>query len=280
MDYYELLGVSKSASEKDLKSAFKKKAMQYHPDKGGDPDKFKEINEAYQVLSDTQKRQMYDQFGTADPQQVNQNQTYHFNAGNMNDMFNQMFGGMGPFGFGGPQRQRTNKNIRLNYTIDFKNVFTGAGNTITFNLPSGRTEILDVRIPEGVKDGDTIRFQGYGDDSIPNLPRGDLEVSIRVKYPPGWRRDGNNIYTKVNINMLDLLTGTKVDVNTPEGKSISLTIPAGTNPGTTFSINGYGIPVIRTTQRGNLYVEIGCITPKLQDRHIQQIQKIKRDVTK
>ena len=80
--------------------------------------------------------------------------------------------------------------------------------------------------------------------------------------------------------MLDLLTGTKVDVNTPEGKSISLTIPAGTNPGTTFSINGYGIPVIRTTQRGNLYVEIGCITPKLQDRHIQQIQKIKRDVTK
>ena len=97
MDYYELLGVSKSASEKDLKSAFKKKAMQYHPDKGGDPDKFKQINEAYQVLSDTQKRQMYDQFGTADPQQVNQNQTYHFNAGNMNDMFNQMFGGMGPF---------------------------------------------------------------------------------------------------------------------------------------------------------------------------------------
>ena len=94
MDYYELLGVTKSSSDKELKSAFKNKAMQYHPDKGGDPEKFKQINEAYQVLSDTQKRQMYDQFGTADPQQVNQhqNQSFHFDSGNMGNVFEQMFG--------------------------------------------------------------------------------------------------------------------------------------------------------------------------------------------
>ena len=280
MDYYELLGVTKSSSDKELKTAFKNKAMQYHPDKGGDPEKFKQINEAYQVLSDTQKRQMYDQFGTADPQQVNQNrsQSFHFNSGNMGDVFEQMFGG-GPFGFA-QQRPRKNKDIRLNYTIDFKDVFTGGGNTITFKLPNGQNEILDVRIPEGMKDGDTLRFTGYGDNSIPNLPRGDLSVVIRVRYPPGWRVDGNNIYTKISVGMLDLLTGTKIDINTPEGKSISLTIPTGTNPGTTFSINGYGIPVMRTKQRGNLYVEIGCQTPKLSEKNLQLIENIKRDITK
>ena len=280
MDYYELLGVTKSSSDKELKTAFKNKAMQYHPDKGGDPEKFKQINEAYQVLSDTQKRQMYDQFGTADPQQVNQNQSqsFHFNSGNMGDVFEQMFGA-GPFGFA-QQRPRKNKDIRLNYTIDFKDVFTGGGNTITFKLPNGQNEILDVRIPEGMKDGDTLRFTGYGDNSIPNLPRGDLSVVIRVRYPPGWRVDGNNIYTKISVGMLDLLTGTKIDINTPEGKSISLTIPTGTNPGTTFSINGYGIPVMRTKQRGNLYVEIGCQTPKLSEKNLQLIENIKRDITK
>ena len=91
MDYYELLGVSRDASEKELKSAFKKKAMQHHPDKGGNPDTFKQINEAYQTLSDNEKRQMYDQYGTADPQQLNQNQEFHFNSGNFQDVFSQMF---------------------------------------------------------------------------------------------------------------------------------------------------------------------------------------------
>ena len=117
MDYYELLGVSRDASEKELKSAFKKKAMQHHPDKGGNPDKFKQINEAYQILSDNEKRQMYDQYGTADPQQLNQNQEFHFNSGNFQDVFSQMFGDQNPFGFGFQQRRpQRNKDIRLNYT--------------------------------------------------------------------------------------------------------------------------------------------------------------------
>ena len=257
MDYYELLGVSRSASEKELKSAFKKKAMQYKPDKGGDSEKFKQVNEAYQILSDTQKRQMYDQFGTADPQNINQPNQFHFNAGNMGDIFSQMFNDTNNFGFSftQPRRQQKNKDIRLHYTLNLKEVYTGTGATISFKLPNGRNEVIDV-------------------------PRGDLIVTIKVTMPPKWRRDKQNLYTKINVGLLDLITGTNIEVNTPEGKTISLNIPAGTKPNTTFSIPGHGIPVVRSNVRGALYVEIGVIMPRLNDEQINAIERIKRDITK
>tara|TARA_B100001287_G_C22660874_1_gene520289 strand:- start:631 stop:1479 length:849 start_codon:yes stop_codon:yes gene_type:complete len=282
MDYYELLGVSRSASEKELKSAFKKKAMQYHPDKGGDSEKFKQVNEAYQTLSDKQKRQMYDQFGTADPQNINQPNQFHFNAGNMGDIFSQMFNDTNNFGFSftQPRRQQKNKDIRLHYTLNLKEVYTGTGATISFKLPNGRNEVIDVKIPAGMQDNDHVKFQGYGDDSIAGLPRGDLIVTIKVSMPPKWRRDKQNLYTKINVGLLDLITGTNIEVNTPEGKTISLNIPAGTKPNTTFSIPGHGIPVVRSNVRGALYVEIGVIMPRLNDEQINAIERIKRDITK
>ena len=282
MDYYELLGVSRSASEKELKSAFKKKAMQYHPDKGGDSEKFKQVNEAYQTLSDKQKRQMYDQFGTADPQNINQPNQFHFNAGNMGDIFSQMFNDTNNFGFSftQPRRQQKNKDIRLHYTLNLKEVYTGTGATISFKLPNGRNEVIDVKIPAGMQDNDHVKFQGYGDDSIAGLPRGYLIVTIKVSMPPKWRRDKQNLYTKINVGLLDLITGTNIEVNTPEGKTISLNIPAGTKPNTTFSIPGHGIPVVRSNVRGALYVEIGVIMPRLNDEQINAIERIKRDITK
>ena len=194
MDYYELLGVSRDASEKELKSAFKNKAMQHHPDKGGNPDTFKQINEAYQTLSDKEKRQMYDQYGTADPQQLNQNQEFHFNSGNFQDVFSQMFGDQNPFGFGFQQRRpQRNKDIRLNYTISLKEAYTGTATTISYKLPSGKQEILEVKIPAGVDENSQVKFQGYGDNSIQGLPRGDLIVSLRIKMPSNWRRDRQNM---------------------------------------------------------------------------------------
>ena len=279
MDYYELLGVPKNASDQDLKSAFKKKAMQYHPDKGGDPEKFKQINEAYQILSDAEKRQMYDQYGTADPQQF-QNQ-HNFNSGNFQDIFGQMFGNDNPFNFQFRQRQpQKNKDIRLNYTIDLKDVYTGTANTISYNLPNGKTEILDVRIPAGVDESSKVKFPGYGDNTIAGLPRGDLLVSIKVRMPNNWRRDRQNIWTKVNVGLLDLLTGTNIEVNTPEDKKIALNIPPGTKPNTTFSVPGHGLPVIRSSTKGVLYIEVGASMPNLNANHLKQIEEIKRDITK
>ena len=280
MDYYELLGVSRSASDKELKSAFKNKAMQFHPDKGGDPEKFKQVNEAYQTLSNSEKRKMYDQFGTADPQKLNQNTNFHFNSGNMGDIFSTMFGDGNNFGFNftQPRRPQKNKDIRLHYTLTLKEVFTGTGATISYKLPNGRSEVIDVKIPAGMQDNDHVKFQGYGDDTIVGLPRGDLVVTIKVKMPSNWRRDKQNLWTKMNVGYLDLLTGTSIEVNTPEGKTISLNVPAGTKPNTTFSILGHGIPVIRSNVRGALYVEVGVIMPRLNNEQMQAIERIKKDI--
>lgn len=270
-DYYETLGVSRNASEKDLKTAFRKLAAKHHPDAGGDAEKFKEINEAYNTLKDPQKRQMYDQYGTADPQQMGGNPFGNFEfEGDINDLFGTFFGQ----GFGQPRR-RQNRNISLSYTIDFRDVFNGVGNTISYKLPSGKQEVIDVRIPAGVKNGDSVRVQGYGDDSIQGIPRGDLIIKVRVNGLRDWRREGDNIYTVRQLDVFDLLLGSKVPIETPDGKKITINIPAGTNPDTTLSVSGYGVPNVNTSRKGNLFVTIKGKTPKLDDNDIEAIRKIK-----
>jgi len=275
-DYYDTLGVSRNASEKDLKTAFRKLAAKHHPDAGGDAEKFKEINEAYNTLKDPQKRQMYDQYGTADPQQMggnpfgNGNFSFTGSPEDLQDIFGTFFGQ----GFGQPRR-RQNRNISINYTIEFKDVFNGVGNTISYKLPSGKQEVIDVRIPAGVKNGDSVRVQGYGDDSIQGMSRGDLIIKIRVNGLKNWRREGDDVYTMKELDVFDLLLGTKIPLDTPDNKHITINIPAGTNPGTTLSVTGYGTPNVNTSRRGNLYVTVKGITPKLEQNELEEIRKVK-----
>jgi curved DNA-binding protein len=278
-DYYETLGVSKNASEKDLKTAFRKLAAKHHPDAGGDAEKFKEINEAYNTLKDPQKRQMYDQYGTADPQQMggnpfgNGNFSFTGSPEDLQDIFGTFFGQ----GFGQPRR-RQNRSISINYTIEFKDVFNGVGNTISYKLPSGKQEVIDVRIPAGVKNGDSVRVQGYGDDSIKGMPRGDLIIKVRVRGLANWRREGDDVYTMKELDIFDLLLGTKIPLNTPDNKHITINIPAGTNAGTTLSVTGYGTPNVNTSRRGNLYVTVKGITPKLEQNELEEIRKVKNGI--
>src|SRR5210317_233363 len=242
-DYYDKLGISRNASASEIKQAYRRKAKDLHPDKGGDPKTFQEINEAYDTLKDPNKKQMYDQYGTSDPQQMGGNPfgNSHFSftgdPQDIQDIFGSFFGQ----GFAQPRR-RQNRNISIGYTIDFKDVFNGIGTTLSYQLPSGKREILDVRIPAGVKDGDSVRVQGYGDDSYAGLPRGDLMIKIRVKNLAGWKRDGSDIYTNIDVDLLDLILGCKIPVQTPDNKQITITIAPGTNPGTTLSVTGYGVP--------------------------------------
>ena len=271
-DYYNTLGVPKSASDKEIKQAFRKKAMEYHPDKGGDPDKFKAINEAYNTLKDPQKKQMYDQYGTADPQQMGGNPFggFEFN-GDMNDIFSTFFGQ----GFNQRRRPMRNKDIRLGYKLSFLDVYTGTGATISYKLPSGKTEIIDVKIPAGMKHGDHVQFQGYGDDSIKELPRGNLIVQLSIPNPHGFKRDGENLYTELQVDIFDLLLGKNIPIKTPEHKAIMLNIPPGTNNGVTMNVTGHGVPQVNTNRRGNLYVTLKAITPKLTTEELNKIKEIK-----
>lgn len=277
-DYYETLGVSKNASEKDLKTAFRKLAAKHHPDAGGDAEKFKEINEAYNTLKDPQKRQMYDQYGTADPQQMGGNPFGGFNfTGNPEDL-QDIFGTFFGQGFGQPRRQMRNKDIRLGYKLSFIDVYTGTGATISYKLPSGKTEVIDVKIPPGLKNNDHIQFQNYGDDSIKGAPRGTLIVQVKIPNPTGFVRDGQHLHTEIVCDSLDLILGKNLSITTPEHKKIALNIQPGTNNGVVLNVTGHGVPDVNTKVRGNLYVKVKALTPKLNEQERQKIREIKNGI--
>jgi DnaJ-class molecular chaperone len=262
MDYYSILGVPKNASQDDIKKAYKKQSMKHHPDRGGNEAEFKKVNEAYQTLGDPQKRAEYD----------NPQPQFRFNSQDFNGHpFEDIFGG---FGFGGRPRQRAkNRDIQIAYTIDLRDSYNGIGTTITYRMPSGKTETLDLRIPPGVKNGDVVRVQGYGDDSHPQLPRGDLLVRLRMRIPKGWDVDGFDLITSTRVSVFDLLLGTEVLIDTPEGKTINLKVPKGSQSGTTFSITGHGLPSQHGGHRGKIYVKVFSDIPKIDDEDL--LNKIK-----
>jgi len=281
-NYYETLGVSKNASDKELKTAFRKLAAKHHPDAGGDEEKFKQINEAYNTLKDPQKRTMYDQFGTADPQQAQARQSYNFSQnspfGNFNftgnpedlqDLF-AMFGQGMNTRYSPPK----NKDIGLTYTLNFEDIFKDKLVTLQYGLPNGKKEIVDVKIPAGVKNGDTVRVTGHGDHTIKHLPRGNLILKIRVNGLKGWQREGDDIHTIKQISVLDLILGSQIDLTTPEGNSLKVKVPKGTQPGTVLSMAGYGVPNVNTSKRGNLYLQLKGVVPKFTEEQLDALRKV------
>lgn len=277
MDYYQILGVSKSASESEIKKAFKAKSMEHHPDRGGNEAKFKEINEAYQTLKDPQKRAEYDnpqpQIDMSSPFGFHTQQPFGGFGGQFGEIFKEFyFGGQG-------HRQARNKDVKIGYTIDFIEVYEGKHVSASYKLPSGKKEVADITIPAGVKDGDTIRFAGLGDNSIPHAPRGNLDVIIKVRPLKGWTREGDNIITVRTLDVFDLLLGTSIELNLPNNKTFSLNISAGTKPGVTFAIHGHGIPNTQTGRTGNVLVKIESHIPKVVDKNIlNKIKEIKNEI--
>jgi len=263
MDYYSTLGVSKNASDKELKQAYKKASMQHHPDRGGDEAKFKQINEAYSTLKDPQKRGMYDH------QQNGGGQAFNFNTGGFEEAMRQanaQYGNM--FGQGFANRTPRNQDIHVRADITLADVITGKSVVIQYRTQTGRIEKVTVDIPRGAKHGDTVRYQGLGDDGHPRYPRGDLHVKINVKKIRNWERDKDNLITKNVINVFDLLLGCVIIVKTLEGKQVKVTIPKGTRIGQVFSVPGYGVPNLQTGRRGNLYVEVDANIPVINDEVI------------
>jgi len=278
MDYYKLLGVARNATPEEIKKTYRKLAMQHHPDRnGGDDTKFKQIQEAYATLSDLQKRSEYDN------PQPKFNNSRGFNAGGNTGSFEDLFRqySTNP-GFGGQQsRQPRNRDVTIEYRLTFEELFTGKAVNIQYRLPSGKTEILDAAVPPGVKQNDSVRFGGMGDDSFPQVPRGNLVLNIKVQPHPTWTRDNDNIITTENISVFDLMLGTNIEISTPANKHFSLTIPKGTKPGTVFSISGQGVPNVNTRRPGNAHIKVEADIPKIKDEEIlQRLKDIKDEINK
>ena len=278
-DYYGILGVPKTASADDIKKAFRKAAMKHHPDRGGDQARFKEINEAYDILSDNEKRKLLDQ--GIDPNNPNQRSYRSHNFGgfdNMEDIFSN-FGfnfGFGPNGFTGSRTQpQRNKSLNVNMTLSLEEAYTGVNKNISVKYPGGKEKTLGINIPPGVDNGMAIRYTGMGDDSITGLPAGDLTIVINVAGHPVFAREGLNLLADVTVDAFDSMIGSSVEIVTLDHRTLQVMIPAGTQPGTTLGLKNEGMK----DQHGNvgkLYIRVNVSLPKITDPHkINLIQQLK-----
>ncbi|MFO7750388.1 MAG: J domain-containing protein [Desulfobacteraceae bacterium] len=281
-DYYKILGVGKDASDSEIKKAYRKLALKYHPDKtkGNKEDeaKFKEISEAYAVLSDKEKRQQYDTYGSADFQQ-RYSQEDIFRNFDLGDIFKEFgFGGGGfssrgggmggnPFsqGMGGRGRgQRQNikgNDFEYEVALSLDEVITGTKKTVTINHGSINDSIT-VKIPKGLLPGKKIRVAGRGDASPYGGQRGDLYIKSKLLADPRFSVEENNVYVTQPIKLTEALLGTKKEVATPLGREISLNIPPGTRHKAKMRLAEQGIPYLNKSRCGDLFVVIHVDMPK------------------
>lgn len=259
-DYYQTLGLSKNASEAEIKAAYRKKALEWHPDRNKDPkaaEKFKEINQAYEVLSDAQKKQNYDQFGSAEPQQGPFNYSYQ-TYGNQNpfegvdfggfsdpfEIFEQFFGGSG--GFSSTRQGRRRQVYSLE--ISFLEAVRGAEKEVQIG-----NRAMKIKIPAGVDNGSRVRF-------------GDFDLVLSVRPDKTFQRDGQNIYVTKEIDYPEAVLGTNIEVPTIDGP-VTLKIPSGTQPESLIRLRDRGI------KGGDQYVRVKIKIPTRLSREQSEILK-------
>ncbi len=281
-DYYKVLGVSKTATADEIKKKFRKLAFKYHPDKTkGNKEKeqkFKEINEAYAVLSDPEKRQQYDTFGSAGfNQRFSQEDIFRdfdpsslfrdFGMGGFDDFFGQQRRGRQSSNFGGFQqqfRQRERhsvkgKDMESELVVSLENVFEGTKKSLVLHGQS-----INVKIPKGVESGKRLRLHGKGGKSPYGGPSGDLFLKLTVAPHKIFERKGADLIVKKVISLPDAVLGSKIEIPTIEGKTLSIKVPAGTQPSSKLRIRKKGLPQTNapTATRGDLIIEINIQIPK------------------
>ena len=284
-NFYDVLGVSKSASDDEIRKAFRKLAAKYHPDAGGDEQKFKEISEAYNTLSNPEKRKEYDQLlmfggipGADCGGSGGRNHTYTYTGGmNWDDILGSTRNGDGAFSgfdfssiFGGPGAQGRAANrpakggdLTLEINVSAEEAFTGATRKVSFTVPStGERQTLTVKVPAGAVDGGKLRYRGRGENGVNGGERGDLVVTTRVAEHPLWKRDGADVRMELPISICEAALGAQVDVPTPGGEVVRLKVPAGTQDGKTFRFRDLGAPDVKNKgAHGALYVTVKVKVP-------------------
>jgi curved DNA-binding protein len=294
IDYYKTLGIAKTASDKDIKKAYRKLARKFHPDLNPNDKeaekKFKEINEANEVLSNPENRKKYDQYGEhwknseafeqAKQQQQQQQRAYQGQAGNsggyseqdFEDMFGSMFGGQAS------GRQRSTRfrgqDFNAELHLDLKDVYTDHKRTLTVNNKNIR-----ITIPAGVENGQTIKIKGHGGKGVNDGPNGDLYIQFSIQNHSKFKRDKDNLYTTVDLDLYTAMLGGDLMVDTFNGK-VKLTVKPETQNGTKVKLKGKGFPKYKKAEQfGDLYITYQIKTPtNLTDKEkdlFTQLQKLR-----
>ena len=275
---YDTLGVSDNATEVEIKKSYRKLARQFHPDVNKDPDaeeKFKEINAAYEVLSDKNKKAQYDMHGD----QMFGGQNFHdFARGqgggaDLDEILRQMFGqggGFGGFGgqgggfggggfggFSGHQQQQVNLDIEANVTVPFATAILGGKHNVSVQGDS-----FDIKIPAGIKDGEKMRVKGKGQSM--QGQRGNLILHIKIATTPDYERDGDNLVKTFDVPLYAALFGDKITIETLE-KEIKLKVPQNTKNGQRFRVKEMGAINRKTKQKGDLYLRANIVLPNVED---------------
>lgn len=285
-DYYKTLGVSRSATEDEIKKAYRKLARTHHPDAGGSEEKFKEINEAYEVLSDAKKRKLYDQYGTADAQKI----PFGGGAGgagfgswadilesirhgegafggnwDVSDIFGggQGFGGFGGAGFGGQPRPAKGRDMNVTLNVSFQEAFDGCTKKVSVKVPGATAaETLDVKVPAGAVDGGRVRFRGKGAEGANGGPAGDLLVTTRISPHPLFSRSGADVLLSVPVTVAEAALGASIVVPAPDGSKIRIKVPAGTQDGAEMKVSGKGAVDVKAGGTGALLITIHVEVPR------------------
>lgn len=306
-DYYTSLGVGKGASQEEIKKAYRKLAMKYHPDHSAgskeNEEKFKEISEAYAVLSDPEKRKQYDTFGSEDFQQ-RYSQEDIFKDFDLGDILKEFgFGGASfytsgaqkgrgrrggthysfdpesIFGFGGrgggQQVQRKGRDVEYEIPLTLQEVAGGTSKTLTIANSSGGTDAISVKIPKGLISGKKIRLAGKGETSPYGGPSGDLYIRSKIVQDPVFEQKDYDLYVNRQIKLTEALLGTKINVPTIGGKQLAMKVAPGTKPKSRLRVSGQGLPHMKASGKGDLYVVIDVKWPKhLNDKEKEIVKQL------
>ena len=268
MDYYKILGLERSASADDIKKAYRKQAMKHHPDRGGDKDQFTRLQEAYDTLSNPNKRAMYDAGGH------NQNFNHVFN-----DIFDQ--GGMNDiFDFFANRRQRPrqqrNRDMKITVEVPLTELTETQSKTVRIQTSKGQDTEIEIQIPAGIQNNVRVKYPGLGDNFFDTMPRGDLYVYIRHANTHRFVKVTEvDVMTKVTCDLATAIKGGKVQVDGLDGSTYNVTVPAGTQSKTKFNIPNKGLWTdTRCNVRGNLIAELNITIPNINNTiEIENLKK-------
>jgi curved DNA-binding protein len=295
-NYYEVLGVKDDASTDEIKKAFKKLARKHHPDAGGDEAKFKDVSEAYEVLSDKETREESDTmlkfgaFGSA--AQGGGNPwggggagggswrtvvTDFGDLGGLGDIFGRMAHGEGAFGteWDFPQRNLKGQDVQVALPITFEEAFAGAEKSVTVKMGNGKEQKIKVKVPAGAVDGGKLRYKGKGGEGQGGGARGDLRIITSIKPHELYSRKGADVLMELPIGITEAALGASIVVPAPDGSKVKLRIPAGTSDGKTFAIRGKGAPQVngKGSANGDLKITVRFTLPKeLNDRQKEALE--------